>query len=222
MSRSNIPITISFGDGIGTHIMMVALRLLQHVGAPLHIHTLEIGSRAYHHGFRYGIPASAMDKIMEYKLLLRAPSAPPENPAFKELDIPQYLECSQTITSNFNYHALNINPDIPLQGRAFINPEKAFAVFEPEHPFIELISDEHCNNSPCGMIMATLLMLDYLQLQTEKERIEASLTHTLQAGYCTADMTNRTDRIVSTQAFGDKLIEHLEPAANRSFIPGRT
>lgn len=206
---TNVPITISFGDGIGPQIMHAALQVLRQSMAHVHVHTLEIGQRAYHHGFRYGIPASCMDKIMECGVLLRAPSGPPLDPNFHCLDIPEYLGCTQRYTTSYTTESLSIADMRFINATAHISP--TYSVFEPAHSEAPELSEADSVN-PSGMILATVMMLYHIQHTTTAHLIHNAWLKTIEDHYRTADMADETTSkqdICNTEEFTEAILNRL-------------
>jgi len=201
----SIPVTVSFGDGIGPDIMTATLNVLRYARAPLRIHTVEIGRRAYHHGFRYGIPASCMDKIMEYKVLLHAPIGPPPAPEYESLNLAAYLQCDRTSMRQFDTTSLYIPKHSSMQAVAHVGEHYAF--FEPAHGPCPELADQDIAN-PTGMILAAILMLEHLKLFTCAHAIQQALHHTLKDGCRTKDMAGSFSH-VGTTAFSEAIISRL-------------
>lgn len=203
-----LPITVSFGDGAGPDIMTATLNILRHANVPLHMHMVEIGQRAYHHGFRYGIPASCMDKIMEYKILLQAPMGPPPLGEYEVLDLAAYLECNRTILSEHDTNDVYIPKHASMQAVAHIGERYAF--FEPTHGHFPELTDQDIAN-PSSMILAAVLMLEHLKLRTHAIAIKEALYRTLAEGYRTQDMVEDGLSVyVSTTEFASAIIERLD------------
>lgn len=82
-----IPIAVAHGDGIGPEIMQATLRILQEAGAPLDIHTIEIGERVYNKGIPTGIEPRAWEILRNTKAFLKAPITTPQGGGFKSLNV---------------------------------------------------------------------------------------------------------------------------------------
>ncbi len=225
---SDAIICVCFGDGIGTEIMYSVLNIFRFSKVPIKIHTVEMGSRSYSHGFRFGIPGSVMDKIMEYKLLLTAPLAPPpENDRhFLKLDIPTYLECNKTTYSAIakndnNYSIFQFNLDknnnslnsIPqlLEMKAVANIGEKYAVFTTAHDHMPEIADTNTAN-PTSMILAATMLLKYIGLNNYADTIESALIKTLNNGWhCfnNKDYFLDATKLLGTDEFTNKIIEYL-------------
>ena len=87
MSQSKIPITIAYGDGIGPEIMNATLHVLKEAGAPLELHTIEIGEKLYLKGVKSGIEPKSWETIRHTKAFLKAPITTPQGGGFKSLNV---------------------------------------------------------------------------------------------------------------------------------------
>ena len=204
-----IPITVSFGDGIGPEIMTSTLTILRYAKVPISVHMVEIGQRAYHHGFRYGIPASCMDTIMKHRTLLKAPHCPPPTSDYAQLNLPEYLHCDERISQSPDPNSVYISNGLTMQALGFIG--KDYAVFEPEHSELSELADQDRVN-PTAMILAAIMMLRHLALHDHAHTIKQALHQTLADGYRTADMESilpEGTTIVGTTAFTQAIIERL-------------
>lgn len=82
-----IPITVAHGDGIGPEIMDATLRILEAAGAPLDIHTIDIGQRLYEQGVMNGIRDESWELLRDTKVFLKAPIFTPMGGGFKSLNV---------------------------------------------------------------------------------------------------------------------------------------
>jgi isocitrate dehydrogenase len=80
-------ITVAYGDGIGPEIMEATLLILKEARAAIVIDSVEIGQRAYHHGFKSGIPDSCWNIIRKNKILLKAPLTTPQGGGYKSVNV---------------------------------------------------------------------------------------------------------------------------------------
>lgn len=96
-----IPITVAQGDGIGPEIMQATLAILKAVGAPLEIHSVEVGEKIYLQGHKSGIEASTWEKIRKTRAFLKGPISTPQGGGFKSLNV--------TIRAAFGLYA-NVRP----------------------------------------------------------------------------------------------------------------
>jgi len=81
------PITIAYGDGIGPEIMEATIAIMRKAGAQVRFDSVEIGARAYHHGFKTGIPDSCMEIIKRNKIFLKAPLTTPQGGGYKSVNV---------------------------------------------------------------------------------------------------------------------------------------
>ena len=82
-----VPITVTYGDGIGPEIMTATLRILQAAGALLDIDTIDVGEKVYLSGNTSGIPPEAWDSLQHSKVLLKAPITTPQGAGYKSLNV---------------------------------------------------------------------------------------------------------------------------------------
>jgi isocitrate dehydrogenase len=80
-------ISVAHGDGIGPEIMAATLYILGEAGAPLKIHTVEIGEKVYLKGVPTGIAASTWETIKKSEAFLKAPITTPQGGGFKSLNV---------------------------------------------------------------------------------------------------------------------------------------
>ena len=82
-----VPITVTYGDGIGPEIMEAVLRILDQAGARLDIEKVDVGEQVYLSGNTSGIPDEAWDSIHRTKILLKAPITTPQGSGYKSLNV---------------------------------------------------------------------------------------------------------------------------------------
>jgi len=82
-----VPITVTYGDGIGPEIMSATLRILQEAGAKLDIETIDVGEKVYLSGNTSGIPPEAWESLQRTKVLLKAPITTPQGSGYKSLNV---------------------------------------------------------------------------------------------------------------------------------------
>jgi len=87
MAAKNIPITVAEGDGIGPEIMTATLKILKAAGAPLEIHTVEVGEKVYLKGIPTGIDPKTWETIRNTRAFLKAPITTPQGGGFKSLNV---------------------------------------------------------------------------------------------------------------------------------------
>jgi len=102
-AMSDTPITVAYGDGIGTEIMDATLRILEAAGAKLAIESIEIGQRVYERGFTSGIEPQSWDSLRRTKVFLKAPITTPQGGGFKSLNV--------TIRKSLGLYA-NVRPNV--------------------------------------------------------------------------------------------------------------
>ena len=98
-----IPIAVAHGDGIGPEIMKATLHILQEAGAPLDIHSIEIGEQVYNKGILTGIAYNSWEILRHTKAFLKAPITTLQGGGLKSLNV--------TIRTTLGLYA-NIRPCI--------------------------------------------------------------------------------------------------------------
>lgn len=99
----NTPITVAYGDGIGTEIMEATLRILETAGARLAIEPIEIGQKVYERGFTSGIEPQSWESLRRTKVFLKSPITTPQGGGFKSLNV--------TIRKSLGLYA-NVRPSV--------------------------------------------------------------------------------------------------------------
>lgn len=97
-----------------------------------------------------------------------------------------------------------------LMPSACIGPEKAY--YEPSHGSAPDIAGKNIAN-PYSMIGSVAMMLEMsFNMETEAAMVWQAMKNVFEAGYSTADLSRSSDdiQLVSTDQFGDKVIETLE------------
>jgi isocitrate dehydrogenase len=84
---TNKTIVVAYGDGIGPEIMEATLSILKHAKARINIETVEIGEQMYLKGFPAGITPEAWQKLLQHRVLLKAPMTTPQGKGFKSLNV---------------------------------------------------------------------------------------------------------------------------------------
>ncbi|MDX2136056.1 MAG: NADP-dependent isocitrate dehydrogenase [Saprospiraceae bacterium] len=82
-----VPITVTYGDGIGLEIMPAVLRILDAAGARIAPEIVEVGEKVYKSGITSGIPESAWASIRRTRILLKAPFLTPQGSGYKSLTV---------------------------------------------------------------------------------------------------------------------------------------
>ncbi len=81
------PITVAYGDGIGSEIMQATLRILQAAGAKITPEQVDIGEKVYLSGNSAGIEDSAWESLRRTKVFLKAPITTPSGGGYKSLNV---------------------------------------------------------------------------------------------------------------------------------------
>lgn len=81
------PIALSYGDGIGPEIMTAVKSILEHAGARLEYHKIDVGEAVYKQGFSAGIAPESWDTLRHTKVFLKAPITTPQGGGFKSLNV---------------------------------------------------------------------------------------------------------------------------------------
>ncbi|HRL10346.1 MAG TPA: NADP-dependent isocitrate dehydrogenase [Aggregatilineales bacterium] len=82
-----VPITVTYGDGIGPEIMSAALKILQAGGAKLDIETIEIGEKIYLAGNSSGIEQKSWESLRRTGIFYKAPLTTPLGSGFKSVNV---------------------------------------------------------------------------------------------------------------------------------------
>ncbi len=82
-----VPVTVTYGDGIGPEIMTATLAVLKAAGARLAVERVEMGAATYERGHRAGIDPAAWDSIRRTKVLLKGPITTPQGTGYKSLNV---------------------------------------------------------------------------------------------------------------------------------------
>lgn len=82
-----VPVTVAYGDGIGSEIMKASLEIMAAAGACLDIETIEIGEKVYNRGIAAGIESSAWESLHRTKVFYKAPITTPQGGGFKSLNV---------------------------------------------------------------------------------------------------------------------------------------
>lgn len=99
-----------------------------------------------------------------------------------------------------------------LMPSACMGPEKAY--YEPSHGSAPDIAGKNIAN-PYSMIGSVAMMLEMsFGMKAESEAVWAAMKSVFEAGYSTSDLSSEDSgtKIVSTDEFGDKVMESLETA----------
>jgi len=82
-----VPVTVTYGDGIGPEIMTATLAVLKAAGARLALERVEMGAATYERGHRAGIDSDAWDSIRRTRVLLKGPITTPQGTGYKSLNV---------------------------------------------------------------------------------------------------------------------------------------
>jgi len=213
MEKENTPITIAYGDGIGSEIMESALTILREAGASIKIETIEIGQRIYNMGARHGILPSAWDTLSRNKVLLKSPII---IPAPMILGMPDYEDINKIIYKKFNLSTENQSIsnmiDIPdsewLSASATIGED--FALFETTHDSAPEIAGKNIAN-PSAIIQASVMLLQHINQPETALLIENALKKIIKDGIHTADIYSRktSRKKVGLEEFTEEFISRL-------------
>jgi isocitrate dehydrogenase len=80
-------VTVAYGDGIGPEIMAACLKIIQAAGADLELDPIEIGENTYLQGHTSGIKPEDWEKIVNNKVLYKAPITTPQGGGYKSLNV---------------------------------------------------------------------------------------------------------------------------------------
>lgn len=93
------------------------------------------------------------------------------------------------------------------------------SIFEAVHGTAPDIAGQNMAN-PTALLLSGVMMLRHLQLNDHANRIEKSLTWTLQKGYRTKDLAKeKSDKVLSTSEFADAIIQNLPPEDAKAQVP---
>lgn len=85
--RTDIPIVVARGDGIGPEIMDAVLRILEAAKCPLAPKEIEIGEQVYLRGVNSGIDPESIDALRQIRVFLKAPITTPRGGGYKSLNV---------------------------------------------------------------------------------------------------------------------------------------
>lgn len=81
------PITVAYGDGIGSEIMRATLDILAAAGARLEIEEIQIGEKVYLDGNTSGIGDAAWESLRRNRIFLKGPITTPQGGGYKSLNV---------------------------------------------------------------------------------------------------------------------------------------
>ncbi len=207
------PITVAYGDGIGSEIMEATLLILREAGANISVETIEVGERIYNMGAKYGILPSAWEVLQRNKILLKAPIFIPTNPDY------DYKNLNDIIYEKFNLSAdtltiSNIIPNDIIDDSQWLaassNISENFAMFEAIHDSAPEIVGKNIAN-PSAIIQAAILMLEHIKQIKTAELIKNAWLQTLTDGIHTADIYRKriSKKKVGTHEFAEAVIKRF-------------
>ncbi len=82
-----VPITVSYGDGIGPEIMEACVEILQAAGAELDIDVIEIGEKVFLSGNTTGINPNAWTSLRRTGVFYKAPITTPQGGGYKSINV---------------------------------------------------------------------------------------------------------------------------------------
>jgi|CXWL01.1.fsa_nt_gi isocitrate/isopropylmalate dehydrogenase len=202
------PITVAYGDGIGSEIMEATLTILREAGANITIETIEIGERIYNMGAKYGILPSAWETLRRNRVLLKSPITLPQNSEQKDINEAIYEKFGLSNETLIISNLIDL-PDTDWLS-ASSNIAEDFALFETIHDSAPDIAGKDIAN-PSAIIQASIMMLEHIGQQDVASLIKDAWLRTLDDGIHTADIyrRNRSNIKVGTKEFTESIIERL-------------
>ena len=82
-----MPITVTYGDGVGPEIMNSTLAILKKAAPELQFEFIEVGQKLYKQGYLSGISPESMETVKRNKILLKAPITTPQGGGYKSLNV---------------------------------------------------------------------------------------------------------------------------------------
>lgn len=133
---STVPITVAYGDGIGSEIMNAVMHILKKAEADIRIEVIEIGQKLYNKNYSSGITSDAWDSIRRTGVLLKAPITTPQGGGYKSLNVTlrKSLGLYANIRPSVSYHPF-VDTYYPKQDVVIIreNEEDLYAGIEYRH-----------------------------------------------------------------------------------------
>jgi isocitrate dehydrogenase len=86
-AATDVPVAVSYGDGIGPEIMQATLAVLDAAGARIAPRRIEIGEQVYRAGHSAGIAPDAWSTLRDTRVLLKAPVTTPSGGGYKSLNV---------------------------------------------------------------------------------------------------------------------------------------
>src|SRR5438874_3751278 len=119
LMSNNTPITVAYGDGIGSEIMAATLHIIKEAGAPMDIEEVEVGEKVYLRGISAGIEPSAWESLRRTRVFLKAPITTPQGGGYKSLNV--------TTRTTFGLYA-NVRPCVSY-----------YPFVETKHPTMDVV-----------------------------------------------------------------------------------
>lgn len=208
MTNTTIPITVAYGDGIGSETMEATLLILRESGANITIEVIEIGQRIYNMGAKYGILPSSWDTLRRNKVLLKSPITIPDNQDYKDINEVIYEKFALSAETQVISNIINI-PDTDWLS-ASSNIVDGFALFETIHDSAPDIAGKDIAN-PSAIIQAAIMMLEHIEQAETASLIKNAFLRTIADGIHTADIysRSRSNKKVGLREFTEEIIARL-------------
>ncbi len=208
MTNAAIPITVAYGDGIGSEIMEATLTILREAGANITVETIEVGQRIYNMGAKYGILPSAWEILRRNKVLLKSPITIPQGEDYKDLNEIIYEKFGLSAETQVISNIINIHDTDWLSASS--NITENFALFETIHDSAPDIAGKDIAN-PSAIIQAAIMMLEHIEQPETASLIKNAFLRTIADGIHTADIysRNRSNKKVSLREFTEEIIVRL-------------
>ncbi len=82
-----VPITVTYGDGIGPEIMEASLKIMEAAGAKLDLDEINIGEKVFLSGNSTGIDPKAWDSLRRTGVFFKAPITTPQGGGYKSINV---------------------------------------------------------------------------------------------------------------------------------------
>lgn len=82
-----VPLVVAAGEGIGPEITRAVLAILDHAGAKIDAHMIDVGASVYAKGVQTGIDQAGIEAITERGLLLKGPIGTPQGKGMKSVNV---------------------------------------------------------------------------------------------------------------------------------------
>ncbi|CEO17227.1 Isocitrate dehydrogenase [NADP] [Rickettsia monacensis] len=112
------PITIAYGDGIGSEIMEAVLYILCKAEARIRLETIEVGEKLYKKHYTSGISEESWESIQRTGIILKAPITTPQGGGYKSLNVTirKTLQLFANIRPSVSFHPFTktLHPNLNL------------------------------------------------------------------------------------------------------------